>query len=105
MRRKNIEEEVEKTLRALDDYEPVEAHPYFMTRLMQRIENEKKASVRPKSFGVNLWQPALILGLIVINAFTFYHFTFQTNSHDEGLSTLIEEYNYHSKVQNEDYAQ
>jgi hypothetical protein len=104
MRRKqNIEEEVEKTLQALDDYEPVEANPYFLTRLMQRIEEEKKTEEIPKFSWVKVWQPALITTLVLVNAYTFYHFTIDINS-DEGLSTLIEEYNYNSNPQSDDYA-
>lgn len=41
MRSTNIEEEVEKTLHALDSVKKVKASPNFLTRLMQRIDAEQ----------------------------------------------------------------
>jgi len=105
MRRKDINEEVEKTLQALDDFEQVEANPYFMTRLMQRIENEKKEEESRPSFSwVTLWQPALFAMLIIVNAYTFYQFSSHSTTDDAGLSTLMDEYSIEQNTSNQDYA-
>ncbi len=110
MRRKKIEEEVEKTLQALDDHQPIEANPYFMTRLMQRIENEKaEAEAEAEAAKLNfkwskVWQPALFAMLIVVNLFTFYNLSSNTNENDTGVSVLAKEYNYNNSDASMDYA-
>lgn len=101
--KKNIKEEVELTLRSLDNVERVESNPFFYTKLQQRIENEKSLE-KTSSFSWNkLWQPALVIALIAVNTFTFYSLSTSSDTTDDGVSLLMNEYNIQASSNEYDY--
>jgi hypothetical protein len=93
-----IEEEVEKTLRLLDEREEVEISPYFSSRLEARIRNvrEKRASSARRIFGVHWLRPALVVFLIIINALSditvFRGGAKRSTDRDEYIVALAREY-------------
>jgi len=74
--RKNIQEEIEKTLSSLDGIQRTEASPYLVTRIKARLEREEKSFwgralmflTRP-----SVAVPAIVL-TILINTVLFFEF-------------------------------
>lgn len=67
----NIEEEVEKTLLALDDFEHVEASPYFYSRLSQKLEpTSSKPPAQQNFIWTRLWRPKMLLILLGVSIFS-----------------------------------
>ena len=106
MRREmNINDEVEKTLQALDGVERMEANPYFYTRLNQRIQDEKTETSRPPLIFSKLWQPALLAVLVIFNVYTFVQVDGANGSEtaQDGVSVLMQEYQINSSNSSYDY--
>lgn len=93
MKNFDINEEVEKTLGALDHHERVDASPFFYTKLQSKLK--KKEEIKQASFSLlNLWQPALIVILVIVNIFTISEFT---NTNDtQSVYQLANEYGLNS---------
>ncbi len=67
-----IEEEIEKTLRSVDNTEKIECSPFFYTKLMGRIESKEK-SQEQSEFKFNIrdyLRPALLILIITLNILT-----------------------------------
>ncbi len=67
MKRKRIQEEVEKTMQALDQLESVEANPYLETRLRAKLQSRSTTSY----FGI--WQWAALALILILNSATVVH--------------------------------
>lgn len=101
-KREKIQEEVEKTLRCLDEIEQIESSPYFHARLQARIRGmeEEKAPFITRLFGVRGLRPAL-LGLVVIlnlvsTALIWQRTRGRSTDRSQYLSALVEEYSLDS---------
>lgn len=74
--KKNIEEEIKRTMDLLDENESIPSNPYFYTRVKQRIEDEN--ATNQKYFA---WlKPATLFLLLLINISTI---TWYINSGSE----------------------
>ena len=73
-KRKRIREEVELTLRAMDQMQDIEAGPYFYTRLEARLKSRRKESVSWLPSGTRVLRPAMLSLLLLINVFTAIFF-------------------------------
>ena len=95
---KRIEEEIDKTLRCLDEIEEIEASPFFFTRLQARIreQEEEKVSFITRLFGVRGLRPALLGLVVVLNlvsaAFIWQRVHGRFEDRSQYLSALVEEY-------------
>jgi hypothetical protein len=71
-KRIEIEEEIDKTLAAMDRMEKLEAGPYFYTRLKPRLDSrEKKATARlPGTLLSRMLRPVLVTLLLLLNVVT-----------------------------------
>ncbi len=97
------QQEVDKTLHSLDNWEPIKANPFFYTRLEQRIKNQQSER---QNYIFNLWyiralQPAflfcLIIGSIYLGIWLGSNYTQQQTQitaiqSDDKLNTLAVEY-------------
>jgi hypothetical protein len=96
--RERIEEEVEKTLRCLDEIEEIEPSPFFSARLQAGIREleEEKVSFLTRLFGVRGLRPALLGLMVVLNlvsAVLIWQRTHgRSTDRSQYLSALVEEY-------------
>lgn len=97
-KRDHINEEVQKTLAAMDNMEPLAADPYFYTRLNAKIQEmertEQPLERRQGMLGYIL--PAMLVMLVAVNLFSVY-WIFQGSSEsgsdrESALSAFAEEY-------------
>jgi hypothetical protein len=97
-KKKQIEEEVKKTLDLLDQVEEIEPNPYFYTRLQGRLRNQE-AEQRSALFHIfrakNL-RLAFLAIVIVINIVSGIVFlqngSYQTYDGSENLDAIAREY-------------
>lgn len=98
--KKEIEEEVRRTMHALDGLEKAETDPYFFSRLEQRIQ---KRSASPVPLWKNLWaEPRYLLASLAIvllvgfNIFSMAQFDqlvdTEAEYEEEIATTFAEEY-------------
>lgn len=69
---KNIDQEVQKTLKSLDGFEDIQADPYFQTRLIAQINDQEKAAEYwlAKLFLKGRLATSLLTAVIVLNVAT-----------------------------------
>jgi hypothetical protein len=97
-REKRIEEEVEKTLRCLDEMDQIESSPYFLARLQARIREmeEEKPSFFTRLFGGRGLRPALLGLMVVLNLVSTVLIWQRTHGRStdrsQYLSALVDEY-------------
>ena len=97
-REKRIEEEVNKTLRCLDEIEAIESSPFFYARLRAKIREieEGEATFLARLFGVRGLRPALLGLVVVLNlvsaAFIWQRVHGRFEDRSQYLSALVEEY-------------
>lgn len=75
-RQQKIDEEVEKTLAAIEGLEPASLDDFFYTRLMRRRENRQPSG--PESEFVNIsvaFSMAAVFLLTIINIWTVFNYT------------------------------
>lgn len=89
-----INEEVEKTLNALDEQEYLDGNPYLFTRLQAEIESPK-LEARGFLFGKVL-RPAILLIIVIFNILTGVYLIDSANQ----TSTSVEQ-QYFSKISSE----
>lgn len=68
--KKQIEQEVIKTLQCFEHRESIECNPFFSTRVLARIrslEEEKRARSLRKVFSLSYLRPALLILIVVLN--------------------------------------
>ncbi len=80
---------VEKTLKSWDDIERFEANPFLYTRIEQKIKNSQISIVPVWQW---IWQPTLVVVLIVFNCFTIAT-AFSNNNQKTVYETIASEYN------------
>lgn len=86
---KNINEEVEKTMRSWDKIKRFESNPFLYTRIEQEIKNLENPPRKKISW---IWQPIMVSLLVVINFFTIT--TALSNSETESAYEVIaDQYN------------
>ncbi|WP_040433770.1 hypothetical protein, partial [Chlorobium ferrooxidans] len=90
----NIEREVGKTLRLLDELKPLEVHHLFRVRLMQRVEAEFGEGAKKESSGFSRYfdvRLALMALLLVINLSTaLLSLKSNTTQFSAGISELLD---------------
>ena len=91
MKNREIREEVDETLRLLDQIKRQKGNPFLHTRVMEQIKRENAAIIQPSDTPV--WKLATIALLLVMNVFVLI----QLSDHDQSssLDTLSEEYGLH----------
>lgn len=90
--KRNIEEEIQKTMASLDQHKRLEGNPFLYTRIKQRM-SDGGVSKKAGSFLPSLIQPVLFVGLLLINVYTIYPLLTNTSSDEEYLQAIAEEYN------------
>ncbi len=75
MERKQIQNEVDKTLEVFDQLQRVEGNPYLMTRIKARLEKEQ-----PVSRTVLALRWVALVTLIAINSLTIFYWLQQDES-------------------------
>jgi hypothetical protein len=93
-RDQRILEEVEETLRALDDLPKLESNPFLFTRLQARLAQEHARRPRILAGRLQL-KPVAIALVIILNVITFAHLLTtpgSASSRDQLISTLRQEY-------------
>ena len=81
-----IEEEVQKTMNALDNLSRVEGNPYLFTRVKAQLEREQKNSFQVNRLAPQILSWSFVLLLLAINIFTI-----RENFSSENVSdTLVE---------------
>ncbi|MDA3892767.1 MAG: hypothetical protein PF517_13990 [Salinivirgaceae bacterium] len=63
----NIENEVNKTLNSLDNWQKVETDAFFYTRLSAQLENKQNTTTFAWLFDTPILKPALIAVALLIN--------------------------------------
>ncbi len=87
-----IEQEVQKTLASIDDYQRLEANPYFYEKLKERLSGRSNSDGL-YDFVSNRFQPAFFVVLLLLNAYVGYSVLNTTNGTEDFMETLAEEYN------------
>jgi hypothetical protein len=72
-RKKQIYDEVEKTLRAMDHLPRLEANPFLYTRIQARLASEA-ATQSNLAFIRTKFKPAILALLVLLNVLTAVHF-------------------------------
>jgi len=95
---KRIEQEVEKTLDCLDQFQRIDPNSSFSTRVISKIhgsDNQRRRSFRPILSYLNL-KPVLLLILILFNLVSAFLLLWNDeapqNSKNEYILSLIDEY-------------
>ncbi|MBZ0181714.1 MAG: hypothetical protein K8F60_04595 [Melioribacteraceae bacterium] len=88
---KNIQREIEETLKLLDEESSLKSNPYFYSKLINRIESRKKSK-----YGLlDLLKPALVAILLLINIYTIAVWSDSSENNNysasQSLVSLIEE--------------
>lgn len=68
-----LEREVEKTLNSWQNVPKKTLSPFFYTRIKQQLANKTEESAISWTFQ-GLWQPALLICFLVLNAYVLYDF-------------------------------
>jgi hypothetical protein len=94
--RRDIEAEVQKTLRGLDHVEKVKAKPFFFMRLQHRLDalQAQKSQPEVSSIFATFLRPALMPLLIVVSIGVgiLIGYKTPTSSRAEAASVLVEAY-------------
>lgn len=85
---KNIQSEVEKTLKSLDNWKTIEADAFFYTRLSARLENMEKPIPFQWLFDLPLVKPALIVLTLFINLLSVNYILVNTENMEEQTSNF-----------------
>ena len=75
-KRKQVREEVEKTMSLLDRMQNLDAGPYFYTRVDARLRSKEreKRTILSGFPGARVLKPALLLLLLIINLISVFFF-------------------------------
>jgi hypothetical protein len=91
--KKQLIEEVEKTLQAFDDDVPLEGNPFLATRI--QAERDRRRQLRPAGFRLHIsLNQAVILCVLLINIVTVIHYLDWNRNqtlHDKLVLALIED--------------
>ena len=96
--KQQINEEVKKTLKLLDQAENIEADHFFYTRLQSKLRSKDQKETKKLMFGFNfaLLRNAFIVSLVLLNLisgiYVLRNDNYQTESTNDYISTLAEEY-------------
>ncbi len=89
-----IEEEVQKTMKVLDQLERVEGNPFFMGRLEARLQRENATPTRSQWQLVPVLQVAAVALLLIVNVLSFSNMM-SSDTTDASLSeVLADEYGW-----------
>ncbi|MFC1729719.1 hypothetical protein ACFL6I_05225 [candidate division KSB1 bacterium] len=75
-KKSNIEKEIDLTLKELDHFEPIEASPFFYSKLTSRLnaDSEKQVGFFSRFLSIDLLKPALLVLIVALNLFTVIKF-------------------------------
>jgi len=93
--KRNIQEEVERTLNSLDGIQRADANPYLLTRIMARLEKDEKSFwSRALTFisRPSVAVPAIIL-TVLINTAIFFEFRSERGQVPQDEEAFASEYN------------
>lgn len=77
-KQEKIEQEIAKTLGTFDKAELIPPNPYFYTRVKARLDERH----RKQSVFSSFLKPALLIALLLINAFTMlWYYSSESNAH------------------------
>jgi hypothetical protein len=93
---KDIQQEVEKTLAALDSVQHAQANPFFYTRLKARMQSTEATTIHT----VHILHARILLSaigivlLIALNLFSFLSFSSRSSEvqKEQALASFAEEY-------------
>lgn len=88
---KYIQEEVDKTMRSLDDRQRLHANPWLFSRIESQLKSDEKSNGSWSFF--QLLQPAIMCCLLLLNIYTAYT-VFSNSSINEELSSEYTESEY-----------
>ncbi len=77
---KRITDEVEKTLRAMDDIKNLESNPFLYTRIKAEMESKNIKQAPAKSKSRSVLKPVLFLIIILFNLFTAVYYLYPSHS-------------------------
>ncbi|MCK5076533.1 MAG: hypothetical protein KAR38_09160 [Calditrichia bacterium] len=106
---KQIDEEVKKTLKLLDQTEKIEINPFFYTRLKSQLKNPDRKYESSMIFGLNssLLRNELIVFIILLNIFSSIYVlqndNYQAESRNDYISILSGEYSSEQNFENYTY--
>lgn len=82
-KKKKIDEEVEKTLKLMDNVEKLETNPYLYTRIKAQLSENKNTNVQKKeSLAVKL-MPAFFVLLVLFNFYSLFDLVTSGSGGDE----------------------
>lgn len=87
MNKEEFKEEIEETLKSLDNTERAKVEPFFYTRLTARLEGQKPTVTNFRW----QWAMASVIVLLVLNGFAFSNF-WPTDDEEEEIEWLADEY-------------
>ena len=93
-----IEEEITKTIQSIDSIENIECTPFFYTKLMGRIESQKKSREQSEfTFNIRDYlRPALLISIVTVNILTgifiFKNSTEKISERTEYIESLAKEF-------------
>ncbi|MCK5148990.1 hypothetical protein KAR48_19700 [bacterium] len=95
LRKKHVENEVERTMELLGEDAPLKADAFFFTRLQARIREEEAAHHFLVPSLWQRWRPMVLAALVGVNIITaaLWLVSGSTNSaREQGLNALAEDY-------------
>jgi hypothetical protein len=102
-KQKDIPEEVEKTLNAMDSMDRLEAGPFFYVQIQAKMAQRRKAKASrwfPAIHGDTILRPVLLVMLILVNVLSAYFFLAQPPQVTTEVKPL---YAYVSSLTQKDY--
>lgn len=90
---KNIQNEVDKTLNSLDNWQMVNADAFFYTRLSAKLEKKTQASTAFNwLFNTPILKPALVAAALIINITSILYLSYQSTSETDFTEAFTSEY-------------
>jgi cytochrome c-type biogenesis protein CcmH/NrfG len=105
-KRKNIEEQVEKTLECFKQVQSIEPNPFFYTRLEAEIESRQRQQNQSENrlITLNVIWPVFLALIIAINIISavilFQNGEYQLEDRKEYLAAFAEEYSFNQSDYN-----
>ncbi|MFN7118160.1 MAG: hypothetical protein ACK4TA_15275 [Saprospiraceae bacterium] len=96
MKKRQIEEEVQRTLASLDQLERAQANPYLATRVLARWESAQEEAAQTR--GAWRWQWALVVVLLIVNCWAILPKWVNFNAREDYLNSVADDYNYSTVV-------